>query len=84
MSLPLTTRLSLDFRKSLVIISDGVSHRWHVDSMVTRPTITTGVEIHDTPNPNVHDAQKALILLLELLLVEYLHGEDAFVVDAPV
>jgi hypothetical protein len=39
-------------------------------------TITTYREIEHIPNPNINDAEKALILLFELFLIEYLHRHD--------
>lgn len=53
-------------------------------SFVTRPTIAAGIEINDAANANIDHPQKALILLLELFLVEDLDGEYAFLVHAPV
>lgn len=84
MSLPLTTRLSLDLRRSFVIISNRISHCDGIRRVVTRHTITACVQVYDTTNANIHHTKKALIFLLELLLVEYLYSEDAFIVHAPI
>jgi hypothetical protein len=37
-------------------------------------TVTAGVQIQDIADPHVDDSEKALVLLLELLLIEYLYG----------
>ena len=83
-NLPLTTRLSLDFRKSFVIISEKVSVTASTLSIVTRPTVTASVEVDNASNSNVHHPKEALVLLLELFLVEYLDGEYALLIHAPV
>ena len=40
-------------------------------------TVSVGSELDDVADPDVDDAQESLVLLLELLLIEHLHGEDA-------
>jgi hypothetical protein len=44
-------------------------------------TIATSIEVDDIAYPDVDHAQEALILLLELLLVKDLYGEDALFGD---
>lgn len=39
---------------------------------IVRPTITTHLQIDDTPDPHIDDTKKPLVLLLEFLLVENL------------
>lgn len=56
----------------------------HVYGYKLDPTITAGIEVDDIADSYVDDAEKALILLLELLLVEDLHREDAVFGDSPV
>lgn len=46
-------------------------------------TITASVQVNYRPHADIDDAQEALVLLLELLLVEYLHGQDALLVHSP-
>jgi hypothetical protein len=46
-------------------------------------TITTGVQVDDTANTDVDNTEETLILLLELLLVKDLNGEDALFVGSP-
>lgn len=46
-------------------------------------TITTGIEVYDRPYADIDDSQEALVLLLELLLVEDLHREHALFVYFP-
>lgn len=41
-------------------------------------------EVHYVSNSNIDDAQKSLVLLLELLLIKDLHGEDALFVGAEI
>jgi hypothetical protein len=76
-SLPLTTRLSFDFRRSFVIISAYVSIGCTSQRCFQIRTISTSFEIDGLADMDIDDAKKALVLLLELLLVEYLYGEDA-------
>ena len=54
------------------------------DSGYTRPTISAGVKVNCAPNADVDHTEKALVLLLELLLVEYLNCKYALVIDSPV
>ena len=42
------------------------------------------LEVEDIPHANVDDTQEALILLLELLLVEYLNRDDAIFICPPI
>ena len=46
-------------------------------------TITTGIKVDYTANAYIDNAQEALVLLLEFLLVEDLHCEDALFGDFP-
>lgn len=46
-------------------------------------TISTGIKIDDAPYAHVDDAEKTLVLLLELLLVKYLYGEHAILGHPP-
>ena len=48
------------------------------------PTISTDVQFDDASNPNIDHPQEALVLLLELLLVEDLYSKDAVLGDLPV
>lgn len=50
-------------------------------SRTCRLTIATGVQVDDISYPDIHDTQKALVLLLEFLLVKYLYGEHALLGD---
>ena len=50
--------------------------------MVTH-TITTGIEVDDTANTDVDHTEEALVLLLELLLVEYLDRQHAILGNSP-
>jgi hypothetical protein len=50
---------------------------------VKEPTITTRVQVDDRPDTDVYDAEEALVLLLELLLVKDLDREHALLVDPP-
>lgn len=52
--------------------------------MCTRLTISAGIQVNHTSNAYVDHAQKALILLLELLLIEDLYRKYALVIDSPV
>ena len=49
-----------------------------------RRTVGSKLEIDDGPDPDVDDTQKALVLLLEFLLVEDLYDQDALFGDLPV
>lgn len=46
-------------------------------------TIATHLEVDDISDAHVDHTEKALILLLEFLLVENLDGQDAIFVDSP-
>jgi hypothetical protein len=82
MSLPCTTMLSLDFLRSRVSISARVSvHVARVDC--EGRTVPTRVQVDYRPYADVYDAEEALVLLLELLLVEDLNREHALLVDLP-
>jgi hypothetical protein len=50
---------------------------------VKGPTVTTRVQVDYRPYADVYDAKKALVLLLELLLVKDLNREHALLVDLP-
>ena len=84
-SLPCTTKLSVDFLRSRVIITVN-----HIQSVCSIPipdtsllTILSGRKIDDISNSNIDDAQEALVLLLELLLVEYLDRQYTFFRGTP-
>lgn len=46
-------------------------------------TISASVQINNATNPDIYDTKKALIFLLKLLLVEYLHSQDTVLSDSP-
>jgi hypothetical protein len=46
-------------------------------------TVSTSIQVHDVANPDIDDAEKALILLLEFLLIKYLYGQNAILGDFP-
>lgn len=46
-------------------------------------TIGTYFKIYDRSNPYIYNSQESLILLLELLLIENLNGENAIFRRAP-
>lgn len=46
-------------------------------------TVAPRIEVDDRPYADVDDAEEALVLLLELLLVKDLDREHALFVDAP-
>lgn len=76
MSLPWTTRLSVDFFKSLVSIS--VQHGGQyvcLMVLVMETTISAYVQINHITNADINDSEKSLVLLLELLLIENLYGK---------
>ena len=84
MSLPLTTRLSFDFRRSLVSISVRcISMRRQVLIAVIH-TISANVQIKYAADAHVDHSEEALILFLELLLVKDLNCENTLVGRAPV
>jgi hypothetical protein len=47
-------------------------------------TVSTRVEIDDASYAHVDDAEEALVLLLELLLVKYLNRQNTVLGDPPV
>lgn len=47
-------------------------------------TITSDIQIYDTPYSDIDDSEEALILLLELLLVKYLNCQYAFFCSSPI
>ena len=47
------------------------------------PTITTCVKIDNIANADIDDSKEALVLLLELLLVKDLNGENAVLSGSP-
>lgn len=79
-SLPLTTRLSLDLRKSRVSISARDIRTCTTTTTMSARTIAASVKVDDAADAEIDDSQKALILFLELFLIEYLDGEDALIV----
>ena len=82
-SLPWTTMLSFDFLRSRVSISEGLL-AYGAGPAWIRPTIPARVEVYYRPYADIDDAQEALVLLLELLLVKDLNREDALFVHFPV
>jgi hypothetical protein len=82
MSLPCTTMLSVDFLRSRVSISAVVSVLNTVVLGIRR-TVAARVQVDNRAYADVDDAEKALILLLELLLVEDLDRQHALFVDSP-
>jgi hypothetical protein len=82
MSLPCTTMLSLDFLRSRVSIS-MVALVLYILSITRRHTIAARVQVNHRPYTDVYDSQKALVLLLELLLVKDLNCQNALFVDSP-
>ena len=84
MSLPLTTRLSFDFRRSLVSISVCcISVCWK-DLVAVILTISTYVQIKHAADAHVDYSEETLVLFLELLLVKDLNCEYTLVGRAPV
>jgi hypothetical protein len=56
----------------------------HVSSRGSRlPTVAAGIQVDDRSDADIDDAEEALVLLLELLLVEDLNRQDALLVDSP-
>lgn len=49
----------------------------------TERTITTHLKIDHISDADIDDPEETLILLLELLLVEYLNRENAVLIDSP-
>lgn len=45
-------------------------------------TISVRTQLHDVSDADVDDTEEALVLLLELLLVKDLYGQDAVLIDA--
>ena len=83
MSLPCTTMLSLDFFKSRVSISVRAMSGCSLSRQVLL-TVAPGVEVDDAPYTHIDDAQEALVLFLELLLVKDLHCQYAVLGDPPI
>ena len=88
MSFPCTARLSVDFFKSRVSIWSMFGHQsqqmvlrlgWCVN--VLWPTISIGCQLNNVADTNIDHPKESLILLLELPLVEHLHGENAVFID---
>lgn len=82
-SLPWTTMLSLDFFKSRVSISENTSASRSCERDTEKGTIAPRIEVNHRAYADVYDAEEPLVLLLELLLVKDLNGEDALLVHAP-
>lgn len=91
-SFPCTTRLSLDFFKSLVSISTKRKPLVHTFEKTKlgcftkgeKLTITAHLSVDDVSDAHVDNTEKTLVLLLELLLVENLNGKDAVFIDTAV
>ena len=86
-SLPLTTRLSLDFRRSRVSISvtrcqPPCAPCQHVPRK--RPTIAADIEVDNTSQSHVDNSEEALVLLLKLLLIKYLDRQYTLFGRSPV
>ena len=83
MSLPWTTMLSFDFLRSRVSISGRRVLVDRFSDMRENITIATRIQVDNTTDAYVYHPKKALVLLLELLLVEYLHCQDAVFGHSP-
>jgi hypothetical protein len=84
MSLPLTTRLSFDFRRSLVSISvHGISICRRA-CILKAHTVSANVQVKHAADAHVYNSEEALVLFLELLLVKDLNCQYAFVCCAPI
>ena len=46
-------------------------------------TITASIQVDDTANTDIDNTKETLVLLLELLLVKDLNGENALFVGSP-
>jgi hypothetical protein len=72
-SFPCTTKLSFDFLRSSVSISERNQIRYvHIEAL----TMTAELEVKDIAHFYIHDSQETLIFALEFALVEYLHCDD--------
>jgi hypothetical protein len=60
---------------SRILLPVGLKKLWH--------TITAGVQVNNVPYPDIDDAEEALVLLLELLLVKYLNRQHAVFRNSP-
>lgn len=47
-------------------------------------TMTTNFQVEHIANTNIHDSEETLVALLELALVEYLHGDHRRVLDGAI
>ena len=81
MSLPWTTRLSLDFFRSMVSISASEMSA-HVESYIAwLRTVTTKLEIEHIADPDIDNSKESLVPSLELALVKDLNCDDGGVFD---
>lgn len=83
MSLPFTTRLSFDFRRSRVSISAIKVSMSNAASSDVR-TISADVQVKNATNAYIHHSKEALVLFLKLLLVKDLNCQYTFVCCPPV
>ncbi|KAG9967318.1 hypothetical protein KCU61_g730, partial [Aureobasidium melanogenum] len=70
-------------RRSRVSISTIAACQHGSSESTCRRTVTTSVQVDDTANTDVDNTEETLVLLLELLLVKYLNGENALFVCSP-
>ena len=82
MSLPCTAIVSFDFLSSRVKVSavacaGGSAREASARDLEQERTIAAEIEVHRGRDGDVDDTQEALVLLLELLLVEDLNRQDA-------
>lgn len=84
MSLPFTTRLSFDFRRSLVSISVCSVSMCYGEPPTGILTISTNVQVKHAADAHVDHSKETLVLFLELLLVKDLNCEYTLVGRAPV
>lgn len=90
MSLPCTTRLSVDFLRSLVSMWSGVVCPGHWLVVVSHAragldsTVGIRCELYHITDPDIDDTEKPLVLLLELLLVKDLDGQYAVLIHAAI
>ena len=81
MSLPWTTRLSLDFFRSMVSISASEMSA-HVESYIAwLRTVTTKLEIEHIADPDIDNSKESLVPSLELALVKDLDSYHRRVLD---
>jgi len=82
MSLPWTTRLSLDFFSSNVSISSDKISISVMNEVDAARTVASEPQIQHIANSHIYNAQESLVLPLELALVEYLDSDDRGILDS--